>query len=85
MDLLNSIEESKLALNLFLENRFDLAEKKLAKFVDCSIYHSLGNGLLLMIRALMSFERNDIDKAIEAIDRGLCLIQKFRGKQCRTM
>uniref|UniRef100_A0A914KH43 Tetratricopeptide repeat protein 39B-like protein n=1 Tax=Meloidogyne incognita TaxID=6306 RepID=A0A914KH43_MELIC len=85
MDLLKSIEESKFSLNLFLENRFDLAEKKLAKFVDCSIYHSLGNGLLLMIRALMSFERADIEKAIEAIDKGLSLIQQFRGKQYRTI
>uniref|UniRef100_A0A915N1X1 Tetratricopeptide repeat protein 39B n=1 Tax=Meloidogyne javanica TaxID=6303 RepID=A0A915N1X1_MELJA len=85
MDLLKSIEESKLSLNLFLENRFDLAEKKLAKFVDCSIYHSLGNGLLLMIRALMSFERADIEKAIEAIDKGLSMIQQFRGKQYRTI
>uniref|UniRef100_A0A1I8BM00 TPR_REGION domain-containing protein n=1 Tax=Meloidogyne hapla TaxID=6305 RepID=A0A1I8BM00_MELHA len=85
MDLLKSIEEAKISLNLFLENRFDLAEKKMEKFVNCSIYHSLVNGLLLMIRALMSFERSDIHRAIEAIDSACSLIQQFRGKQCRTI
>jgi hypothetical protein len=57
MDLLSTISATEAAVQLFLDNQFDLAEQKMAEFAHNSFYHALGHGVILFIRASMSFER----------------------------
>jgi len=57
MDLMSTISATEAAVQLFLDNQFDLAEQKMAEFAHSSFYHALGHGAILFIRASMSFER----------------------------
>jgi hypothetical protein len=53
---------------LFLMNEFTRAEKFLEKSVKVSVYHALGHATIWFVRAVMTFEREDMERAIELLN-----------------
>ncbi|XP_039614131.1 tetratricopeptide repeat protein 39B isoform X1 [Polypterus senegalus] len=80
MDLKTSIEECNLALNLFLNNKFSEALDMLRPWSKDSMYHALGYSTILVMRASMTFEHQDILTGISTMNEALRICQKFRKK-----
>lgn len=59
MDLQQAIQESKLAIDYFFNNRFD--EAKALMKPENSIYHSVGHSVFLFLEAMLTFVRNPQD------------------------
>uniref|UniRef100_A0AAY5EIF4 Tetratricopeptide repeat protein 39B n=1 Tax=Electrophorus electricus TaxID=8005 RepID=A0AAY5EIF4_ELEEL len=84
MDLLTSIEECNIALNLLLNNKFSEALDLLKPWSKDSMYHALGYSSILVMQAAMTFEHNDIQTAMTTIKEEMhaelcyaeCLLQK---------
>ncbi|KAF6024743.1 hypothetical protein EB796_016951 [Bugula neritina] len=80
MDLAVSICDAKAALNLFLNNRFEEAIKRMEPWIDSSMYHSLAHTTLLYMQAMLSFEKPDIEAAIQSTKRSINLAHSLRKK-----
>uniref|UniRef100_A0AAY5F4E9 Tetratricopeptide repeat protein 39B n=1 Tax=Electrophorus electricus TaxID=8005 RepID=A0AAY5F4E9_ELEEL len=77
MDLLTSIEECNIALNLLLNNKFSEALDLLKPWSKDSMYHALGYSSILVMQAAMTFEHNDIQTAMTTIKEALHTCQSF--------
>ncbi|CEF60053.1 Tetratricopeptide-like helical domain and Outer membrane protein, IML2, mitochondrial/Tetratricopeptide repeat protein 39 family and Tetratricopeptide repeat-containing protein [Strongyloides ratti] len=75
-----TFSDTKIALHHFMNNKFELAEKKLVKFSDKTIYHSMGLSSILFIKAIMTCERRDLEIASESCKKTLIVIENFRPK-----
>ncbi|KAL3115831.1 hypothetical protein niasHT_007131 [Heterodera trifolii] len=75
-----SVRETDAAVRLFLGNHFLAAERQMAAHADESFYHSLGHATVLFIKAMMSFEKTDMERAMDAVRRGCALVEQFRPK-----
>ncbi|XP_065313994.1 tetratricopeptide repeat protein 39B-like isoform X2 [Gordionus sp. m RMFG-2023] len=84
MSLQESIYETCLALQLFLNNKYNLAKQILKPHILNSIYHSLGYSTLLYLQAFMTFDTVDLDNANESLRISLEVCQKFRHKKSFT-
>ncbi|XP_013413737.2 tetratricopeptide repeat protein 39B isoform X1 [Lingula anatina] len=80
VNLATGIEEAAVALNLFLNNKFSEAKERMQPWADRSIYHALGYCTIMYLQAAMTFERADIDLAIETIKKSIEVCNKFRKK-----
>ncbi|XP_028928469.1 gem-associated protein 6 isoform X2 [Ornithorhynchus anatinus] len=80
MDLSTALEESTVALCLFLNNRFSDALNFLRPWYKRSMYHATGYGFILVLRALMTFETQDIQQGIEIMKEAMKTCQSFRRK-----
>uniref|UniRef100_A0AC35GMQ8 Uncharacterized protein n=1 Tax=Panagrolaimus sp. PS1159 TaxID=55785 RepID=A0AC35GMQ8_9BILA len=80
LNLLDTINETKIALELFLNNEFELAEERMACLSDQSMYHALGYSTILFIKAMMTCDRSDMEKAMESSNISAKVIEKFRPK-----
>uniref|UniRef100_A0A4W4EQI1 Uncharacterized protein n=1 Tax=Electrophorus electricus TaxID=8005 RepID=A0A4W4EQI1_ELEEL len=80
MDLLTSIEECNIALNLLLNNKFSEALDLLKPWSKDSMYHALGYSSILVMQAAMTFEHNDIQTAMTTIKEALHTCQRFRKR-----
>uniref|UniRef100_A0AC35UBL3 Tetratricopeptide repeat protein 39B n=1 Tax=Rhabditophanes sp. KR3021 TaxID=114890 RepID=A0AC35UBL3_9BILA len=78
--LLETFKDTKLALHLFMNNKFEEAEEKLISKSDKSIYHALGFGVILFIKSMMTCERKDLETAAEACKKSVSIIEKYRAK-----
>lgn len=79
-NLLESISEAQVALNLFMNNRFRDAEERMAKLSNQSMYHALTHSSMLAIRALMTYDKDDIERAIKVAKEAAVVIDRFRAK-----
>uniref|UniRef100_A0A0N5C3S2 TPR_REGION domain-containing protein n=1 Tax=Strongyloides papillosus TaxID=174720 RepID=A0A0N5C3S2_STREA len=77
-EIKETITETKIAFHHFMNNKFELAEMKLVKFSDKTIYHSMGLSSILFIKAMMTCTRKDLEVALESCKKTLLVIEKFR-------
>ncbi|KAH7723088.1 Protein C32D5.6 [Aphelenchoides avenae] len=80
LQLLDTIAETNITLNLFLNNKFQEAEDRMAGLANQSMYHALGHGAILFIRAMMTCDRRDMERAMEAARSGAAVIDRFRAR-----
>ncbi|KAK0395500.1 hypothetical protein QR680_001311 [Steinernema hermaphroditum] len=80
LSLLDTIAETQITLNLFLNNKFQMAEDRMCGLADKSMYHALGYSSIKFIRAMMTCERQDLEKASEVCKNASNVISKFRAK-----
>ncbi|XP_067928838.1 tetratricopeptide repeat protein 39B-like [Watersipora subatra] len=80
MDLSMSICDAQTALNLFLNNKFEEAIRRMAPWSESSMYHSLAHTTLLYMQAMLSFEKPDIDAAIVSTKKSINLASSLRKK-----
>nr|XP_002738146.1 PREDICTED: tetratricopeptide repeat protein 39B-like [Saccoglossus kowalevskii] len=83
MDLSTAIEETQIAVNLFLNNHFGDARNRFEPWADSSCYHALGYCTMMYIQAAMTFEPRHIDAAVDALKRSVEVCNKQRKKQAR--
>ncbi|RWS01291.1 tetratricopeptide repeat protein 39B-like protein, partial [Dinothrombium tinctorium] len=67
--LKKALVASKQILNLFYLNRFDEAFAKAERNAHNSLYHSYMKSSLISLYALLTLEKNEIDKAKSALER----------------
>ncbi|KAJ3395829.1 hypothetical protein HDU92_004842 [Lobulomyces angularis] len=65
--LLTDIIQVEVALDLFLDSKFNEAENILKKSYGKSLYFTLGYGVIRMLKAVMTFDPEDIRIALEAL------------------
>lgn len=80
MDLHTSIQETQVALNLVLNNKFSEALDLLRPWWKESMYHALGYSSILVMQATMTFEQRDIQTALSTIKEALNTCQRFRKR-----
>ncbi|XP_070563141.1 tetratricopeptide repeat protein 39B-like isoform X3 [Ptychodera flava] len=83
MDLDTALEESHVAINLFLNNHFNEAKKRMEPWADTSFYHALCRGTIMYIQAAMTFEPRHIESAVEAVKKSVDICNKHRKKHSK--
>lgn len=81
MNFHDTLEEMRLAFNLFLNNHFDQAKERMHKNADKDMYHALGYAVILYMQAAMTFESTDIEIAADAVKSALKVIKKKRKRK----
>ncbi|XP_013863221.1 tetratricopeptide repeat protein 39B isoform X2 [Austrofundulus limnaeus] len=79
-DLETALEECRVSLHLFLNNRFADALAALKPRKSHSMYHALGYSSILLMQAAMTFDPKDMDVAMESLCESLHVCQRFRRK-----
>ncbi|XP_017853630.1 tetratricopeptide repeat protein 39B isoform X4 [Drosophila busckii] len=82
MDLSTSLEEAKLAINFFFDNRFEEARTLLKPHANQSLYHSMGMATFSFLEAILTFDH--IDNAAEELKKCVELCQRLRKKSTLT-
>nr|XP_010966066.1 tetratricopeptide repeat protein 39B [Camelus bactrianus] len=80
MDLLSSLEECTTGLYLFLNNRFSDAISLIYPWSKNSIYHALIYGILMVVKAILTFDPQDIEIGMIAAKEALRTCNSFRRK-----
>ncbi|ESP02475.1 hypothetical protein LOTGIDRAFT_138416 [Lottia gigantea] len=80
MDLQTSIDETGIALKLFLNNKFSDAKERMEPHSLKSMYPALGYSTILYLQAVMTFDMNDIESAIKIIKRSVAVCNTYRRK-----
>ncbi|XP_055922377.1 tetratricopeptide repeat protein 39B-like isoform X2 [Eupeodes corollae] len=83
MDLDIALEEAKLAIHYFFNNKFDDARNLLKPWAHSSMYHSVGNSVFAFLEAILTFEQKHI--AIAAQELKTCLEVCNRHKRKNTI
>ncbi|CAD5212909.1 unnamed protein product [Bursaphelenchus okinawaensis] len=74
------IAEAKAAMDLFLNNDFEQAQQKMKPLADKTMYHALGYSTILFLQAMMTCDRADMEKALEASQKAVNVIHRFRAQ-----
>ncbi|KAL1238332.1 Tetratricopeptide repeat protein 39B [Trichinella spiralis] len=77
-DLEISIEDTRHAVNLFFNNQFDEAVAYMEPKANESMYHSLGFATLSFIKAVMTCDEKDVNKAVGLTKIASSVCEKFR-------
>ncbi|XP_058524028.1 tetratricopeptide repeat protein 39B-like [Ochotona princeps] len=80
MNLISSLEECTTALYLFLNNRFSDAINLIHPWSKNSIYHALMYGILMVVKAVLTFEPQDIQIGMSAAKEAVKTCNSFRKK-----
>ncbi|ELK14768.1 Tetratricopeptide repeat protein 39B [Pteropus alecto] len=80
MNLLSSLEECTTGLYLFLNNRFSDAINLIHPWSKNSIYHALIYGILMVVKAILTFDPQDIQIGMTAAKEALKTCNSFRRK-----
>ncbi|XP_072032025.1 tetratricopeptide repeat protein 39B-like isoform X2 [Amphiura filiformis] len=80
MDLQSAIEETTCALNLFLNNHFSEAKARMEPWAHASMYHALGFSTVCYLQAVMTFDPQDIQTAIQWVKNSIDVANKFRKR-----
>lgn len=83
-EMFADIKEARKALNLFLNSRMLEAEELIAKYADQKLYYALGDALIAVIKGFMTFEPEDLAKAISYCKDALHMATLLR-KQTNTV
>lgn len=84
MDLNTALSDSKIAIHLFFNNKFDEAQHILEPWVGTSMYHTIGRSIFLFLEALLTFEQASIQKASAALKSSIRLCNSYRRKTTLT-
>ncbi|XP_036118118.1 tetratricopeptide repeat protein 39B-like [Molossus molossus] len=80
MTLISSLEECTTGLYLFLNNRFSDAINLIYPWSKNSIYHALVYGILMVVKAILTFDPQDIEIGMTAVKEALKTCNNFRRK-----
>uniref|UniRef100_F1L255 Tetratricopeptide repeat protein 39B n=1 Tax=Ascaris suum TaxID=6253 RepID=F1L255_ASCSU len=80
VELLDSISEAQIAMNLFLNNKFQMAEDRMATQAQKSMYHALGYSAVVFIKATMTCDRQDVERAMRISKDAAAVIDAYRAK-----
>ncbi|XP_069881510.1 tetratricopeptide repeat protein 39B-like [Dipodomys merriami] len=80
MNLLSSLEECTTGLYLFLNNRFSEAISLIHPWSKNSIYHALMYSMLMIVRAILTFDPQDIETGISVSKEALKTCNNFRKR-----
>lgn len=80
MDLEAAIQDAKIAVDLFFNNKYDEAWEVLKPWVGSSMYHSLGNAVFHFLEAVLTFEQQSIQRASSALKTSIDLCNYYRKK-----
>ncbi|KAK7821596.1 hypothetical protein U0070_014476 [Myodes glareolus] len=80
MNLLSSLEECTTGLYLFLNNRFSDAINLIHPWSKNSPYHALIYSMLMIVKAILTFEPQDIQTGMNAAKEALKTCNNFRKK-----
>ncbi|ELW63975.1 tetratricopeptide repeat protein 39B [Tupaia chinensis] len=80
MNLISSLEECTTGLYLFLNNRFSDAINRIYPWSKNSIYHALMYGILMVVKAILTFDPEDIQIGMNAAKDALRTCSNFRRK-----
>jgi Protein of unknown function (DUF3808) len=80
MSLEAALEECKVAVDLFFNNRFEEARDLMRPHANSSMYHSVGCAVFTYLQAILTFEHQDILDASAALKQCLQVCQRFRKK-----
>jgi len=75
-----SLEAARESINKFLNNKFDEARDIVEPLAENSIYHALGWGVIMYLKAVMTFEEKHIEEASAILGRACDTIGSFRKK-----
>lgn len=75
-----AMEEAKIAVNHFFNNKFIEAKNILEPRANSSMYHSLGNSVFKFLEALLTFEQGHIEVASEALKQCMTVCNRHRRK-----
>uniref|UniRef100_A0A7E4VRV3 Tetratricopeptide repeat protein 39B n=1 Tax=Panagrellus redivivus TaxID=6233 RepID=A0A7E4VRV3_PANRE len=84
LNLLDTISETCITLNLFMNNHYDAAEERMAVLSDKSMYHALGHSTILFIKSMMTCDRADMERAMECSTNAAKVIDNYRAKYSIT-
>lgn len=73
-----SIHEVRQAMDLFLNSRTAECEALLLPKRDASMYHSLGYAFILSLKAVLTYQRTDIEAALDAMKQAYQVADKLR-------
>lgn len=74
------LEAAREAIDKFFNNEFDEAKEIVQPLADKSIYHALGYGVFMYLKAVMTFEQKHIEEASAVLSRACDTISRFRKK-----
>lgn len=80
LDLLDTITETQITLNLFLNNKFELAEERMVQLADKTMYHAMGYNTIVFIKAMMTCDKGDLERSIQVSKDACTVIERFRQK-----
>ncbi|KAG5881487.1 hypothetical protein JTB14_029154 [Gonioctena quinquepunctata] len=80
MPLARALNEAQRAVDDFFNNHFVEAKCLMEPFDTVSMYHALGHSVFLFFEAIMTFERESISIASNALKRSLTISNRFRKK-----
>ncbi|GMS84540.1 hypothetical protein PENTCL1PPCAC_6715, partial [Pristionchus entomophagus] len=80
LDLIDTMREAQTTFNLFLNNRFELAEERMTTLAHTSIYHAVGLNTIRLIKATMTCEKTALEEAVSTCKSALILIDGRRMK-----
>lgn len=80
MDLQTSVDEAKIAVHYFFNNKFSEAKEILLPWADSSMYHSLGNSVFAFLEAMLTFEQQHIEAASEALKLCITVCNRYRKR-----
>ncbi|XP_062933831.1 tetratricopeptide repeat protein 39B-like [Cynocephalus volans] len=80
MNLISSLEECTTGLYLFLNNRFSDAINLIYPWSKNSTYHALLYGILMVVKAILTFDPQDIQVGMTAAKEALKTCNNFRRK-----
>ncbi|XP_058834912.1 tetratricopeptide repeat protein 39B-like isoform X1 [Topomyia yanbarensis] len=84
MDLDAALQEAKLAVNLFFNNKFTEAEALMKPWAKSSMYHSVGHSVFAYLEAMLTFEQQHISAASDALKQCLGVCNRYRKKNTLT-
>lgn len=80
MDLQTAVDEAKIAIHYFFNNKFNEAKEILLPWADSSMYHSLGNSVFAFLEAMLTFEQQHIEAASEALKQCIAVCSRYRKR-----
>ncbi|XP_058406652.1 tetratricopeptide repeat protein 39B-like [Diceros bicornis minor] len=80
MNLISSLEECTTGLYLFLNNRFSDAINLIHPWSKNSIYHALIYDILMVVKAILTFDPQDIQTGMTAAQEAVKTCNSFRRK-----
>ena len=75
-----AVEEAKLAICYFFNNKFDDARALMIPHAHHSMYHAMGRAVFSFLEAILTFEHQHIVKAGEELRKCLDVCQRHRRK-----
>ncbi|XP_059092083.1 tetratricopeptide repeat protein 39B-like isoform X2 [Tigriopus californicus] len=78
--LSETLDDAKLSVDMFLNNQFEEARAICQPMADRSMYHALGYGVFMYLKAVMTFEEKHIEEASGVLSQACDTIGQMRRK-----